>query len=100
VNLAGVQAGLEDLIKPGTCFMGRSPMTQVDSGALVSEGCFSSKDCHLLGKETTPKPRTNESVVFRDFFTMGLRLPVLKRFADILAAYNVQIHQLTPNSIP
>jgi hypothetical protein len=25
---------------------------------------------------------------------------VSKKFADILAAYNVQIHQLTPNSIP
>jgi hypothetical protein len=40
------------------------------------------------------------SVVFRDFFTTGLRLPVSRRFAEILAAYNVQIHQLTPNSIP
>jgi hypothetical protein len=39
-------------------------------------------------------------VVFRDFFTAGLRLPVSKKFADILAAYNVQVHQLTPNSIP
>jgi hypothetical protein len=39
-------------------------------------------------------------VVFRDFFTAGLRLPVSKKFADILAAYGVQIHQLTSNSIP
>jgi hypothetical protein len=39
-------------------------------------------------------------VVFRDFFTAGLRLPVSKKFSDILSAYNVQIHQLTPNSIP
>jgi hypothetical protein len=31
---------------------------------------------------------------------MGLRLPVSKNFSDILAAYNVQIYQLTPNSIP
>jgi hypothetical protein len=30
---------------------------------------------------------------------VGLRFPVSKRFAEILAAYNVQIHQLTPNSI-
>jgi hypothetical protein len=39
-------------------------------------------------------------VVFYDFFTVGLHLPVSKRFANILAAYNIQIHQLTPNSIP
>jgi hypothetical protein len=34
------------------------------------------------------------------FFTAGLRLSVPRRFSEILAAYNVQIHQLTPNSIP
>jgi hypothetical protein len=56
--------------------------------------------CRLPGRETTPKPRKNGIVVFRDFFTTGLRLPVSKKFADMLAAYNVQIHQLTPNSIP
>jgi hypothetical protein len=75
-------------------------MTQADLDALRLEGCFEPGICRLPGKETTPKPRKNESVVFRDFFTAGLRLPVSKRFADILAAYNVQIHQLTPNSVP
>jgi hypothetical protein len=75
-------------------------MTQADLDALRLEGCFEPGICLLPGKETTPKPRKNESVVFQDFFTMGLRLPVSKKFADVLAAYNVQIHQLTPNSIP
>lgn len=98
-NLAGVQASPEDLIKTGTCFMGQSLMTQEDLDALVLEGCFSFGDCRLPGKEMTPKPRSNESDVVQDFFTAGLRLPILTRFADILAAYNVQIHQLTPNSI-
>jgi hypothetical protein len=58
------------------------------------------RDCRLPRKETNPKPKKNETVVFRDFFTAGLRLPVSKKFADIFSAYNVQIHQLTPNSIP
>jgi hypothetical protein len=75
-------------------------MTQADLDALRLEGCFEPWICRLLGKETTSKPRKNESVVFWDFFTMGLHFPVSKKFADILAAYNVQIHQLTPNSIP
>jgi hypothetical protein len=91
-NLAGAKAW--------TCYIGRSLMTQADLDALRLEGCFEPGICRLLGRETTPKPRKNESVVFWDFFTAGLRLPVSKRFADILAAYNVQIHQLTPNSIP
>jgi hypothetical protein len=68
--------------------------------ALRLEGFFEPGICRLPGKETTPKPCKNESVVFRDFFTAGLQLPVSKKFADILAAYNIQIHQLTPNSIP
>jgi hypothetical protein len=99
-NLAGVKADLRDLVKAKTYFIGRSLMTQADLDALRLEGCFEPGICCLPGKETTPKPRKNESVVFRDFFTAGLRLPVSKRFADILAVYRVQIHQLTPNSIP
>jgi hypothetical protein len=86
--------------KARTCYIGRSLMTQADLDALRLEGCFEPGICQLPRKETTPKPRKNESVVFRDFFTAGLRLPVSKKFADILAAYSVQIHQLTPNSIP
>jgi hypothetical protein len=99
-NLTGVKADLCDLAKARTSYIGRSLMTQADLDALWLEGCFEPRTCRLPGKETTPKPRKNESVVFRDFFTAGLRLPVSKKFADILAAYNVQIHQLTPNSIP
>jgi hypothetical protein len=99
-NLVGVKADLRDLVKARTCFIGRSLMTQADLDALRLEGCFEPGICRLPGKETTPKPQKNESMVFQDFFSAGLCLPVSKRFADILAAYNVQIHQLTPNSIP
>jgi hypothetical protein len=90
-NLTGVKADLRDLVKARTCFIGRSLMTQVDLDALRLEGCFEPGICRLRGKETTPKPRNNESMVFRDFFTAGLRLLVSKKFLDILAAYNVQI---------
>jgi hypothetical protein len=99
-NLVGMNAGLQDLVKPSTCFMGRSLMTQPYSDALRSEGWFEPGSCRLSGRKTTLKPRKNESVVFRNFFTAGLRLPVSKRFADILAGYRFYIHQFTPNSIP
>jgi hypothetical protein len=88
-NLAGVKADPRDLVKARTCFIGRSLMTQADLDALRLEGCFEPGICRLPGKETKPKPRKKESVVFRDFFTAGLRLPVSKKFADILAPYNV-----------
>jgi hypothetical protein len=91
-SLTGVKADLQDLVKKKTCYMGRSLMTQADLDALRLEGCFEPGICRLPGKETTPKPLKNGSVVFQDFFTAGLRLPVSKRFVEILAAYNVQIH--------
>jgi hypothetical protein len=71
-NLAGVNAGPQDLVKSSTCFLGRSLMTQADLDAMASEDCFAPGSCRLPGRETTPKPWKNESVVFRDFFTAGL----------------------------
>jgi hypothetical protein len=99
-SLTGVKADPQDLVKQKTCFMGRSLLTLVDLNVLQLEGCFEPGVCRLPGRETTTKPRKNENVVFWDFFVTGLRLPVSMRFSEILSAYNVQIHQLTPNSIP
>jgi hypothetical protein len=70
-SLAGVKADPKDLIKPKTCFMGRSLMTQAELNALRLDGCFEPAVCRLPGKETTPKPRKNESVVFQDFSRRG-----------------------------
>jgi hypothetical protein len=44
--------------------MGRSLMTQADLDALWLEGCFEPGVCRLPGRETTSKPRNNESIVF------------------------------------
>jgi hypothetical protein len=46
-------------------------MTLADLDALRLEGCFEPGVCRLPGRETMPKPRKNESVLFRDFFTAG-----------------------------
>jgi hypothetical protein len=98
-NLTGVKADLRDLVKARTCFIGRSLMTQVDLDALQLEGCFEPGICWLPGKETTPKPNKNESVVFRDFFTAGLRLPLSKKLADILAAYMFRFISLSGTAL-
>jgi ferredoxin-like protein FixX len=50
-----------DLAKARTCYIGRYLMTQADLDALRLEGCFEPGTCRLPGKETTPKPRKNES---------------------------------------
>jgi hypothetical protein len=70
-NLTRVKADLRDLVKARTCFICQSLMTQADLDALQLEGCFEPGICRLPGKETTPKPQKNESMVFQNFFTRG-----------------------------
>jgi hypothetical protein len=48
--------------------------------------------------EQTPTPEAGEVVVFRDFFTCGLRFPCDPVLPAILVAFSVKIHQLSPNS--
>jgi hypothetical protein len=38
-------------------------------------------------------------MVFKEFFTVGLRMPPHPVLADILLKFQIQIHQLTPNAI-
>jgi hypothetical protein len=38
-------------------------------------------------------------VVFEDFFTDGLRMPLHPVLLDILHKFQVQLHQLMPNAI-
>jgi hypothetical protein len=48
--------------------------------------------------EQIPTPEDGEIVVFRDFFTCGLRFPCDPILPAILDAFSVKIHQLSPNS--
>jgi hypothetical protein len=48
--------------------------------------------------EEVPTPETDEVVVFRDFFTYGLRFPCDPLLPAILDKFSVKIHQLFPNS--
>jgi hypothetical protein len=43
--------------------------------------------------------RSLMTVLFEEFFTAGLRMPLRPVLADILLKYQIQIHQLTPNAI-
>jgi hypothetical protein len=48
--------------------------------------------------EQIPTPEDDEIVVFRDFFTCGMRFPCDPILPAILDAFSVKIHQLSPNS--
>jgi hypothetical protein len=50
-------------------------------------------------EETMPEPRDDDVVLFEEFFTAGLRMPLHPVLAAILLKYQIQIHQLTLNAI-
>jgi hypothetical protein len=49
--------------------------------------------------ETISRPEPDECVMFRDYFTAGLRMPCQDFVEEILKAYNIEMHHLTPNGI-
>jgi hypothetical protein len=65
----------------------------------ISKGYFKEGDCQPPKGESTPEPRDGEVVVFWDFFTAGLRLPVDPVVPLLMAPSNVKLHHLTPNAI-
>ena len=46
-----------------------------------------------------PKPKAVDDVIFRDFFLCGLRFPAACFLRQVLEAFEVQLHHLTPNGI-
>ena len=46
-----------------------------------------------------PRPQAADAVVFKDFFLCGLRFPVVCFLRQVLEAFEVQLHHLTPSGI-
>jgi hypothetical protein len=61
-------------------------------------GHFPVGDACALLDDLVPTPEANKVVVFRDFFTCGLRFPYDPVLSTILDRFSVKIHQLSPNS--
>ena len=54
---------------------------------------------HLLENEVVPDPKPHECVVFLDQFAAGLCMPCQDFLEELLKAYNIEMHHLTPNGI-
>ena len=52
----------------------------------------------MPGTEEVPEPE-GELVVFEAFFIAGLRLPAHRFVLEVLQKFEVQVHQLTPNTV-
>lgn len=53
----------------------------------------------LPDDEVIPLPEPDEFIVFREYFSVRLCFPVQDLLEEILDAYNIDVHHLTPNGI-
>jgi hypothetical protein len=66
---------------------------------MIDNGYFAEGIGREPGEETVLEPQPDEVVVFEEFFIASLRMPPHPLLAEILLKFQVQIHQLTPNSM-
>jgi hypothetical protein len=80
-----------------TYTFGRSQIDNTDVGSLVKNRMVGAGRAPC--RETVPRPRDNEVVIFRDLLYVGLRFPLHPAVVDILRYFDIYLHQLTPNAI-
>jgi hypothetical protein len=104
-DVGDVDAGLGDLVKarawgplPPSLVFGESKVTTNMIREYEAAGFFPSSTGRAPLDEQVPTPEDGEVVVFRDFFTCGLRFPCDLILPAILDAFSVKIHQLSPTS--
>jgi hypothetical protein len=79
----------------GVSNMGRTRIAMIETHARY----FSKGYYRPLGTETIPVPRADKTVVFKDLFLVGFRMPPHMVLAGILQKIQVQLRKLMPNAI-
>jgi hypothetical protein len=104
-DIEDVDAGVGDLVKtrpaghlPSSLVFGESKVTADLIREYETAGFFPSGTGRAPLDEQIPVPEDGEVVVFRDFFTCGLRFPCDPILPAILDVFSVKIHQLSPTS--
>jgi hypothetical protein len=83
---------------PPSFVFGESKVTTNLIKEYEAAGFFPTGDGRAPLDEQIPAPEADEVVVFRDFFTCGLRFPCDPLLPVILDKFSVKVHQLSPNS--
>jgi hypothetical protein len=83
---------------PPSFVFGESKVTADLIRKYEAAGFFPADDGRAPLDEQIPTPEANEFIVFRDFFTCGLKFPYDPILSAILDRFSVKIHQLSPNS--
>jgi hypothetical protein len=104
-DLEDVEADPRDLVTakqsksmPASFVFGESKVTTNLIREYEAVGYFPAGDGRAPLDKQVPTPAPGEVVVFRDFFTRGLRFPCDPMLIAILDKFSVIIHQLSPNS--
>ena len=50
-------------------------------------------------RQIVPDPKLGYVVVFRDYFTYGLRMPPYAFLRQVMEAFNLELHHFSPNGI-
>lgn len=102
-DLGSVDAEVTELV-PGketcvpTMHFGRSLMTEKCIELYVDNEFFPKGVGRAPRDEVVPKPKYGEVVVFKHFFTAGLRFPCDPVLPAILDHFRAKLHHLIPNS--
>src|SRR3954465_2398092 len=77
----------------------KSTFGATDLDALVGYGVVAEGAVRVPGEEEVHAPRPDERVCFQSFFPRGFALPVHPFVRGFLFAYQLQLHDLTPNGV-
>ena len=77
----------------------RSAFGAADLDALVADDMVVDGATRIPGDEDIPVPRPDERVCFQSFFPRGFLLSTHPFVPGLLFAYQLQLHDLTPNGI-
>jgi hypothetical protein len=101
-DLSNISASESELVGDDTKSLnfGKSLFDESELQWMVKNRMFEKADVRLPPQnEIVSRPEPDECVVFRDHFAAGLRMPCQDFVEQILKAYNIEIHHLTPNGM-
>ena len=100
-DLSNVSASKSDLVGDDTKSLkfGQTLMDDKELDWMVTNQMVERAYVRLPGNEVIPDPKPYECVVFRDQFAAGLRMSCQDFLEELLKAYNIEMHHLTPNRI-
>jgi hypothetical protein len=81
--------------KPSHVEFGRSTVKAEDLIVMKKLGYFGENDDELVrfaGEEIIPEPKEDEDVVFKSFFSAGLRFPLYEMIGEVLNKFEIYLH--------